>query len=242
MSLAATQATRFVDLLTGLHEDEWERPTACAPWTVKDVAAHVLGWAEALTSPLEYLRQLRHARARRADFDGNSLDATNEVQVDARRHTPPDEIVDSLARIMPRFHALRRWSGPPLKAVPYREGFSGRWVTLGYVVDVVLTRDHFMHRSDICSAVGKSFFADDAEKSIVHDVVREWAHRARPDLRLELKGPTGGSFVAGSGEAGTVAADGIEFARAVAGRATEHLEIRGDRQHIEAWLEVRPTF
>jgi len=242
MPLAEIQAVRFVDLLAELNSDEWESPTACAPWTVKDIAAHVLGWAEALTSPLEYLRQFRHARARRPEFAGNALDAANQAQVDARRHIPPGEIIDRLARVMPRFRVLRRWSGVPLRAVPYREGFSGHWVTLGYVVDVVFTRDHFMHRSDICSALGRPFVIDAAEKSIVHDVVREWARRAQPNLRLELGGPSGGSFVAGTGEAGIVAADGIEFARALAGRGAQHLDVRGDRAPIEAWLAVRPTF
>lgn len=33
----------LLDLLTALAPDEWERPTVCAGWTVKDVAQHLLG-------------------------------------------------------------------------------------------------------------------------------------------------------------------------------------------------------
>jgi uncharacterized protein (TIGR03083 family) len=33
----------LVALLSGLSAEEWERPTACAGWSVKDVAAHLLG-------------------------------------------------------------------------------------------------------------------------------------------------------------------------------------------------------
>jgi uncharacterized protein (TIGR03083 family) len=31
----------LADLLAGLHDEEWERPSLCAQWRVRDVAAHV---------------------------------------------------------------------------------------------------------------------------------------------------------------------------------------------------------
>jgi uncharacterized protein (TIGR03083 family) len=34
---------RLLELLDDLAPDEWDRPTAAAPWTVRDVAAHLLG-------------------------------------------------------------------------------------------------------------------------------------------------------------------------------------------------------
>ena len=34
---------RLIDLLAGLDEEEWNRPTICTGWTVKDVALHMLG-------------------------------------------------------------------------------------------------------------------------------------------------------------------------------------------------------
>ena len=33
----------LVDLLTDLSPDDWQKPTVCAGWTVKDIAAHLLG-------------------------------------------------------------------------------------------------------------------------------------------------------------------------------------------------------
>lgn len=33
----------LVDLLTGLSMDDWNRPTICARWSVKDIATHLLG-------------------------------------------------------------------------------------------------------------------------------------------------------------------------------------------------------
>jgi uncharacterized protein (TIGR03083 family) len=35
------QREQFADLLAALREDEWETPSLCAAWTVRDVAAHL---------------------------------------------------------------------------------------------------------------------------------------------------------------------------------------------------------
>jgi uncharacterized protein (TIGR03083 family) len=35
--------THLMSLLTELSDEEWGRPTVCAPWSVKDLAAHLLG-------------------------------------------------------------------------------------------------------------------------------------------------------------------------------------------------------
>jgi uncharacterized protein (TIGR03083 family) len=34
---------KLIAILKALGPDDWDRPTACAPWSVKDVAAHLLG-------------------------------------------------------------------------------------------------------------------------------------------------------------------------------------------------------
>lgn len=34
--------TQLINLLTELTEEEWQQPTVCSPWTVKDLAAHLL--------------------------------------------------------------------------------------------------------------------------------------------------------------------------------------------------------
>ena len=34
---------QLLQLLAGLEEEEWFKPTVCAGWTVKDIALHVLG-------------------------------------------------------------------------------------------------------------------------------------------------------------------------------------------------------
>jgi uncharacterized protein (TIGR03083 family) len=41
--LFAPQQAAFTALLSGLAPAQWEQPTICPGWDVKDIAAHVLG-------------------------------------------------------------------------------------------------------------------------------------------------------------------------------------------------------
>ncbi len=43
LDLLPEERAALLDLLAGLTDDEWARPTACAGWSVKDVALHILG-------------------------------------------------------------------------------------------------------------------------------------------------------------------------------------------------------
>ncbi|MEU7814273.1 maleylpyruvate isomerase N-terminal domain-containing protein [Pseudonocardia sp. NPDC049154] len=40
-AVIAGRRRELADLLAGLHEEEWERPSLCAEWRIRDVAAHV---------------------------------------------------------------------------------------------------------------------------------------------------------------------------------------------------------
>jgi uncharacterized protein (TIGR03083 family) len=42
--------THLLSLLADLTEDAWSRPTAAPKWTVKDIAAHILGGDVAILS------------------------------------------------------------------------------------------------------------------------------------------------------------------------------------------------
>ena len=98
-----------------------------------------------------------------------------------------------------------------------RVGDSDEWWTLGYLFDVILTRDPFMHRIDIGLATGAPPAATpDHEGVIVDDVVREWAARHGEPFRLELSGPAGGTW--GDGDTTPTAMNAFAFVRAVGGR------------------------
>ena len=69
----------IVDLLTGLAPGEWDSPSLCEGWTVRDVAAH-------LTMPLLTMRQLTLLAIR---HPGRTNHIIREGSIDlARRHDP----------------------------------------------------------------------------------------------------------------------------------------------------------
>jgi hypothetical protein len=86
-------------------------------------------------------------------------------------------------------------------------------------MDVILTRDVWLHRIDICRAAGRRPDLDeDVDGRIVADVVADWATHHGLPVDLELTGPAGGHFVQGDdGEHLTL--DAVEFCRILSGRA-----------------------
>ena len=70
--LARAEYERFLEMLRGLDRDVWERPTDCTRWTVKDVAAHIVGETEAFASLREFVHQWRLAPRVRREIGGPS--------------------------------------------------------------------------------------------------------------------------------------------------------------------------
>ena len=61
MRLAAEEYQRFLGLLRSLEPADWTRPTCCAGWDVRAMAAHVLGMVEMAASLRDQRRQGRVA-------------------------------------------------------------------------------------------------------------------------------------------------------------------------------------
>jgi hypothetical protein len=90
--------------------------------------------------------------------------------------------------------------------------------TLGYLIDVILTRDPWMHRLDICTALDRMpHLTADHDGVIVADLVSEWADRHGKDFTLHLTGPAGGTWTVGT--AGPrIELDAIGFCRVISKR------------------------
>ena len=89
---------------------------------------------------------------------------------------------------------------------------------LGHLMDVIYTRDVWMHRVDIARATGRPLELDAAvDGRVVEDVVAEWAARHRQPFSLRLTGPAGGGFHVQDGGQ-SLELDAVEFCRAVSGR------------------------
>jgi len=91
--------------------------------------------------------------------------------------------------------------------------------TVGYLVDIILTRDGWMHRVDICRATGRDMvLTPDHDRFLIDDVVNEWAGRHDSPYTLTLTGVAGGTWSRGDGGL-TYELDAVEFCRIVSGRA-----------------------
>jgi uncharacterized protein (TIGR03083 family) len=221
MRLAETEYGRVADAVDALQPADWNRPTDCPDWSVRELVAHVAGMANFLSTPLEMGRQLRAAKARRRD--GQPLvDAQTALQVDERRDLGPDELRAELRRIGPRaVRGRRRTPGiVRRRRLPEQQILNGvpeTWA-IGYLTDVILTRDPWMHRLDLARATGRPpVLTADHDGVIVADVVAEWTRRHGRPYRLTLTGPAGGRWVHGNGGE-DIEMDAAEFCRILSGR------------------------
>src|SRR3712207_2277320 len=99
-------------------------------------------------------------------------------------------------------------------------GSSREWWRIGFLLDVILTRDVWMHRGDVARATGRELVLTPGHDGVlVADVVAEWAQRHGRPYRLRLTGPAGGEWSSGSGGE-EIEMDAVEFCRVVSGRGT----------------------
>ncbi|MBA3232779.1 MAG: maleylpyruvate isomerase family mycothiol-dependent enzyme [Propionibacteriales bacterium] len=218
MRLAATEYSRFQQMLEQLCPADWARPTDCPGWDVRACAGHVLGMAEMAASMRQSIHQMRAAKKR----GGVMIDALTAVQVEEQAHLSPEQLLNRLAQVGPKAaRGRRRAPGFVRRRTmpdPQPVGELSESWTFGYLLDVILTRDPWMHRVDLSRAAGRDVvLTADHDGVIVSDVVEEWAGRHGEPFALELTGPAGGSW-GGAGE--PVVVDAIEFCRALSGRGS----------------------
>jgi uncharacterized protein (TIGR03083 family) len=223
MRLAATEYDRVVALLATLTREQWSAPTDCPAWDVRAMAGHMLGMAQMAATLRETVRQ-QVGSQRRAKRDGASLlDALTALQVEKNADLTPNEVLDEMRRVGPKAARARRRSPGFVRArtMPGLQEVGDHqeaW-TFGYLLDVILTRDPFLHRVDITRATGTPMHADPAHEGIiVDDVVQEWAGRHGAPYQLVLTGPAGGRW--NRGDAERLELDAFEFCRMLSGRSS----------------------
>jgi uncharacterized protein (TIGR03083 family) len=220
VELAAAENHRVVELLVSLEESDWSKPTDCSLWDVRALAAHVLGGMEAFATFPEFVHQMRAAgkAAGKVAF----IDAMTAVQVSERAALTRAELLKRLKDVAPRV-ARRRARFPGLmRHMPMKQEVAGVQETwrMGYLLDVVLTRDTWMHRVDLARATGRPMvLTAEHDGRLIAEVVAEWARRHGQPFALHLQGPAGGSYVAGQGGQ-EIDLDAVEFCRVLANRAT----------------------
>lgn len=222
MRLAATEYGRLVELLRSLRADDWTKPTDCTGWDVRAVAAHALGMAVMVTSPQEQQRQFQAAGDRLQERGGLFIDALTGIQVDERDDMTPAQIVDEFAACIES--AVVGRTNTPQEVLNQQRpnatqvGDHSEFWTFGYLIDVILTRDPWMHRIDIVRATGaRHTMTAEHDGAIVADVVAEWAARHCQPVTVHLTGPAGGEWSFGTGGP-TLDYDAADFCAALSGR------------------------
>lgn len=217
---------RLFELLEQLESEEWSAPTECPGWDVAAMVGHLIGAAKGAASLRESLRQERWAKRHADDFEGSTLDASTALQVRDHAHLSPEERIATLRELAPAAvrarmrlpRLLRRMTIQVDEAGSLAPG-SPTKLTMGEGVDVIYTRDVWMHRIDIARATDRPTDLDaTVDRRIVEDVVAEWAERHGQPFRVTLSGPAGGEFRQGEGGP-HLAFEPVEFCRILSGRA-----------------------
>jgi uncharacterized protein (TIGR03083 family) len=226
MRLAATEYQRVVHAVSALTPADWSKPTDCPDWDVRQLVSHVVGMAAMASSPLESARQQKLAAAEQAERGGAMVDSLTAIQVRQREGRSPEELLAEARKLAVRAPRGRRFTPFFIRRRTFPvpqvlNGLAEEW-TIGYLVDVVLTRDPWMHRTDLARATGQELELTASHDGVlVDDVVREWAGRHGRPFHLELTGPAGGQWSSDlPGEPESIRMDAIEFCRTLSGRET----------------------
>lgn len=221
MAVAEVECGRLLDVIDQLTEEDWSRPTDCDEWDVKALLSHALGAMEANAKFREFVRQFRQATKAAKHSGKEMVDEMTAEQVRDHAALSSTEMIQRLHEIGPKAVRGRRRTPALLRAMKFDPGseVEGKW-SMGYLFDVIMNRDYWMHRVDLTRATGKELaLTPDHDGRIVANVVAEWARRHGQPFTLVLDGAAGGTFLAaGGGERYEV--DGVEFCRILSGRGS----------------------
>jgi uncharacterized protein (TIGR03083 family) len=214
--LAVAEYTRFTDLIRRLGPDDFCRPTDCTGWDVRAIIVHQVGAGEGHARWPELVRTtilgMRLAKGREL------VDGLNDVQLRERSDWSAERAVAALPEVQARAARGRRRLPALFRIMPVTAAGVARF-SMGFLYDVVLTRDTWMHRVDISRATGRDLvLTSEHDGRVVADIVADWARQHRRPFRLRLLGAAGGRYHQGSsGE--EIEMDAIEFCRTTSGRA-----------------------
>ncbi|MFF0343804.1 maleylpyruvate isomerase family mycothiol-dependent enzyme [Kribbella sp. NPDC004875] len=230
------------EVLASIEGDEWKRRTVCEEWDVADIAGHLIGQAEDVTRPLSFPR--RYRKAKRVYPGVLRIDAHMMVQADEHRGTPPAELRTTFDQVWAK--ATRKISTEPELMRRMAMTFNGVRMNLGYIHDILLARDLWMHRDDVCQALGRGFdpgpHAEEIVAQVMYDVIDGPWWGERPAVEVELTGAGGGTYQLGRGApVGCAAVDAVGYLRTLSGR-DDAPAVTGDPAAAEAVTSCRMPF
>ena len=165
---AWTQSMEAIsELVTPLAEGEWNRPTECPGWSVRDVVSHIIGLECELLGdprPIHTLpRDIYHVR--------DEISRHMEVQVDVRRHhTGPEMTSEFEYTIIRRSRQLRNEKRGPEDEVPSPLPFGPKKMNLELLLRM-RAFDVWVHEQDLRRALGKPGNLDSAGAQVARDML-----------------------------------------------------------------------
>ena len=184
----------FAELVAGLDEEQWNTPSRCEGWQVRDVAAHVYGTAHDVLA-------------------GTVGSRTPEEEAAAHRHLSPRELAIALrgiaTNLQPLVAALDNdevWASPsPAPDLSMAEGVLALWY------------DTWIHADDIRAAIGFPTVRGEGLLAAVQHVHEQLAKREFGPVRLALSGLP--ELTVGVPNGHTVQAEPHHFVMVATGRA-----------------------
>jgi uncharacterized protein (TIGR03083 family) len=235
-ALARVELERFLQLLEALGPEDWECPTMCTAWSVRDILAHQAGAYSAGASFAELRRQF----SQKVPPGCEMIDVVNASQIAERAGRTPAELLAELREVGPRAIAARQRIPWLPRNIPLPIPGLG-WCRLGYLTDEIFLRDTWSHRVDVSYATGRPLLlTPEHDGRFTALIGRDLALRLTPKLNgaavlFELDGPAGGRFRMGqaTNPAATITMDAIDFhlrvsARITGEQALMRSRIRGD--------------
>ncbi|WP_062213461.1 maleylpyruvate isomerase family mycothiol-dependent enzyme [Streptomyces sp. NBRC 109706] len=194
--LLAPELAELCRMLRALPAADWRAP-AVPGWTVRDLAAHLLGDLQGrLGHDLEG-RPLARVRA-----PGESLEAwihrANQEWIDAHADLAPSALVDALERAAPRVVARFRRADPRAPAVAV--SWAGADPAPAWLDCARELTEYWTHRQQIRHAVGRPTDPEPAVLAVVLDTLfralphtlRDHRAPAGSQLGVRVPGPAGG--------------------------------------------------
>ncbi len=211
--------------MEALSASQWAAATECTGWTVRDMAAHLLGAQEDM---LSVRRTLQRRWAGHRHYPGlSALDAANQQQVDDHSRDTHGDVVARYRANTPKV-ARRAATFPTLlSGIPVDQTMApgGLPLRIGYLFSTIYLRDAWMHGIDLSRATGVPRTSTEADGMVVGQVMRDvsvaWADG--PNVEIELTGQISGTWRLGpqDGSACRIAADGVDFCRRLSGRSPD---------------------
>lgn len=240
--LATFELQQVLNLLDQLDGADWEQPTDCTEWNVQQMTAHLAGGCAGWATLRDFSRQtIFNPYMSKVKVP---VDAINRREVEDRAHKTPQQLIDELRRVGPK--AIRNRKNLPgfLRKIKIDAKPMPGKMSLAYLVDIIYTRDQWMHRMDLCRATGKDWVANpDHDQRLLDLIVRDMTQAHSLPIVIHVTGALKTSYRFGTDEPkAELDIDLFTLNRRSSGRITsdqalDTAQARGDMSVVRAFLQ-----